>query len=58
MLLHVLKQNLDSICIVFHGESLGEELADLYVEYKTDEWARFCGAVTEWERDLYWDDLP
>lgn len=40
------------------SESLGEELADLYVEYKTDEWARFCGAVTEWERDLYWDDLP
>ena len=39
-------------------ESLGPELADLYVEYKTDEWARFCGAVTEWERDLYWDDLP
>ena len=39
-------------------ESLGPELADLYVEYKSDEWARFCGAVTEWERDLYWDDLP
>jgi glutamine synthetase len=39
-------------------ESLGEELANLYVEYKTDEWARFCGAVTDWERDLYWDDLP
>jgi glutamine synthetase len=39
-------------------EALGEELADLYVEYKSDEWARFCGAVTDWERDLYWDDLP
>lgn len=39
-------------------DALGQELSDLYLEYKSDEWARFCGAVTEWERDLYWDDLP
>ncbi|WP_148573583.1 glutamine synthetase family protein [Nocardioides caldifontis] len=39
-------------------ESLGSELSDLYLEYKRDEWARFCGTVTEWERDTYWDDLP
>jgi glutamine synthetase len=39
-------------------ESLGQELADLYLEYKIDEWGRFCGAVTDWERRNYWDDLP
>ncbi len=39
-------------------ESLGAELSALYLEYKTDEWARFCGTVTEWERATYWDDLP
>jgi glutamine synthetase len=39
-------------------ESLGAELSDLYLAYKRDEWARFCGTVTEWERDTYWDDLP
>jgi glutamine synthetase len=39
-------------------ESLGPELSSLYLEYKVDEWARFCGTVTEWERETYWDDLP
>lgn len=38
--------------------SLGEELADLLVAYKSDEWARFNSAVTSWERELYWADLP
>ena len=39
-------------------ETLGAELADLLVDYKTDEWARFNSAVTTWERDMYWGDLP
>jgi glutamine synthetase len=39
-------------------DSLGAELADLLVAYKSDEWARFNSAVTTWERDLYWADLP
>jgi glutamine synthetase len=38
--------------------ALGEELSQLLVDYHADEWARFCGAVTDWERDLYWDDAP
>jgi Glutamine synthetase, catalytic domain len=29
--------------------ALGAELSDLLVAYKTDEWARFCGHVTDWE---------
>ncbi|MCB0906460.1 MAG: glutamine synthetase [Nocardioidaceae bacterium] len=38
--------------------TLGDELADLLVDYKRDEWARFCGYVTDWEKDIYWDDAP
>ena len=39
-------------------QSLGPELSDLLVDYKSDEWARFNSAVTTWERDMYWNDLP
>lgn len=39
-------------------DSLGTELAELLLEYKTDEWARFNSVVTSWERDTYWEDLP
>ncbi len=38
--------------------ALGGELADLYAAYKTDEWARFCGTVTEWELSMYAEALP
>lgn len=38
--------------------ALGEPLAKLLLEYKTDEWARFNSAVTDWERTMYWDDTP
>jgi glutamine synthetase len=38
--------------------ALGDELADLLVAYKADEWARFNSAVTDWERETYWADLP
>ena len=39
-------------------EALGEELSNLLVDYHSDEWARFCGVVTDWERTMYWDDTP
>jgi glutamine synthetase len=29
-----------------------------FVEYKTDEWERFCGTVTEWHREMYLRALP
>jgi glutamine synthetase len=38
--------------------ALGEELTTLLVDFHTDEWARFCGYVTDWERSTYWDDAP
>ena len=28
------------------------------LEYKTDEWERFCGTVTEWHREMYLRALP
>jgi glutamine synthetase len=37
--------------------ALPAELVDTYLALKSDEWARFCGAVTDWERDLYTDVL-
>jgi glutamine synthetase len=33
-------------------------LYDAFVEYKTDEWERFCGTVTEWHREMYLRALP
>jgi glutamine synthetase len=35
-----------------------EPLVELYGRLKADEWARFCGAVTEWEVNYYSDYLP
>jgi glutamine synthetase len=34
------------------------DLVDLYTALKTDEWARFCGAVTDWEISYYSEFLP
>jgi glutamine synthetase len=41
---------------VVHG-ALPAEMAEVYTALKADEWARFCGAVTDWERDMYQDVL-
>lgn len=38
--------------------ALGPQLSQLLVDYHADEWARFCGYVTDWERDMYWEDAP
>lgn len=33
--------------------ALPADLAEAYLGLKSDEWARFCGTVTEWERAQY-----
>jgi glutamine synthetase len=33
-------------------------LLDAYVALKTDEWERFCGAVTDWHREMYLHAIP
>jgi glutamine synthetase len=55
--------NLGEAIAAFRGDevlrkALGPELADLLVDYRSDEWARFCGYVTDWEKDTYWEDAP
>ncbi|MFD0851249.1 glutamine synthetase, partial [Actinomadura adrarensis] len=35
-----------------------DDMTSLYLELKNDEWARFCGHVTDWEREMYTDQLP
>ena len=38
-------------------EALGAELADQYSAVKFDEWARACGAVTDFDREMYMEFL-
>jgi glutamine synthetase len=38
--------------------ALGDELSDLLAAYKSDEWARFCGTVTDWEFQMYAEAVP
>jgi glutamine synthetase len=33
-------------------------LTDIYVQLKEDEWARYCGEITQWEFDQYWEAIP
>ena len=42
----------------FARAALGDELHQLYVDFKRDEWARFCGAVTDWEHEMYRNWIP
>lgn len=39
-------------------ETFGPKLSALLIDFHTDEWARFCGYVTDWEREMYWNDAP
>lgn len=39
-------------------EAFGPKLSALLIDFHTDEWARFCGYVTDWEREMYWNDAP
>ena len=38
--------------------ALPDRLAEIFLEMKADEWARYCGAVTQWEFDQYWQAIP
>lgn len=38
--------------------TLPGQLSEVYLRMKSDEWARFCGAVTEWEFEQYWQAIP
>ncbi len=38
--------------------ALPTDFYDIFVQLKEDEWARFSGAVTDWERAMYWESVP
>jgi glutamine synthetase len=38
--------------------ALPRDLTDVYLELKTDEWARYCGAITDFDFDTYWEAIP
>lgn len=35
-----------------------EEFTSLYLELKEDEWARYCGSISKFEFDMYWEAVP
>lgn len=39
-------------------EAMPEELTRIFLELKSDEWARYCGHITEWEFSQYWEAIP
>lgn len=42
----------------FIRTALPPQLADTYLEMKENEWAQYCGALTQWEFDQYWQAIP
>lgn len=39
-------------------DALPEDLTRIYVQLKQDEWARYCGNISQWEFDQYWEAIP
>ena len=33
-------------------------LTRIFLQLKKDEWARYCGQITQWEFDQYWEAIP
>ncbi|GAA4284203.1 glutamine synthetase family protein [Brevibacterium daeguense] len=42
----------------FVRANLPQELGDVYLEMKANEWAQYCGVLTQWEHDQYWQAIP
>jgi glutamine synthetase len=42
----------------FARQALGSDLADIYTQFTRDEWARYCGALTDWEFEMYGNWVP
>ena len=38
--------------------AMSDELLQTFIELKIDEWHRACGAVTDWDRDMYLRYIP
>lgn len=42
----------------FVRSALPERMAEILLELKEDEWARYCGHLSQWEFDQYWQGIP
>lgn len=38
--------------------AMPEELTRILLQLKRDEWGRYCGLITQWEFDQYWEAIP
>lgn len=38
--------------------AMPEELTRTLIELKRDEWGRYCGFISQWEFDQYWEAIP
>ena len=38
--------------------AMPEELTRIFLQLKKDEWARYCGQITQWEFEQYWEAIP
>ena len=38
--------------------AMPEELTRIYLQLKRDEWSRYCGYISKWEFDQYWEAIP
>jgi glutamine synthetase len=38
--------------------AMPEELTRIFLQLKRDEWARYCGQITQWEFEQYWEAIP
>ena len=38
--------------------AIPEALTKIFIQLKQDEWARYCGLITQWEFDQYWEAIP
>jgi glutamine synthetase len=59
----LMPMTLGDAIVQFEGSALLKkafpaELRDVFIDLKKDEWARYCGVITEWEFAQYWETLP
>ncbi len=40
------------------ASAIPADLRDIFLQLKRDEWARYCGIITEWEMSMYWETTP
>ncbi|PRI11525.1 glutamine synthetase family protein [Leucobacter massiliensis] len=38
--------------------AMPEELTRIFLQLKRDDWGRYCGLITQWEFDQYWEAIP